>query len=157
MAARNAARAPDIHTILLPASPSMRTVPSTLVRQIARMGGNVDPFVSSVVARKLAEKSASRATAWPQPEGGGTGLIASTNSDGADSWPTGSSARKNWRAPHHDRRDPSAGARFERSRIKALKRHESCTCAGETATSTENSWPSRCSADTLIHRLTIGP
>ncbi len=59
IARRNVKRAPGIRTIFLPASPSMRTVSSTLVREIARMGGNVDLFVPAVVARKLTQKLAS--------------------------------------------------------------------------------------------------
>lgn len=59
MAGMNAALAPDIRTIFLPASPGVRIVSSTLVRQVARMGGNVDPFVPAAVARRLRQKSAS--------------------------------------------------------------------------------------------------
>ncbi|MFO1184129.1 MAG: pantetheine-phosphate adenylyltransferase [Bauldia sp.] len=59
MAGMNAALAPEIRTLFLPASPAARIVSSTLVRQLARMGGNIDPFVPEPVARKLRLKSGS--------------------------------------------------------------------------------------------------
>ena len=59
MAGMNSSLAGDIRTIFLPASPSVRIISSTLVRQVARMGGNVDPFVPDAVARKLTQRSAS--------------------------------------------------------------------------------------------------
>ena len=53
MAGMNGAMAPGLETIFLPASPQARHIPASLVRQIAAMGGDVAPFVSSAVARKL--------------------------------------------------------------------------------------------------------
>src|SRR4051812_15024914 len=41
MAGMNAAMAPDIQTMFLPASPLVRPITATLVRQIASMGGDV--------------------------------------------------------------------------------------------------------------------
>ncbi|WEX07446.1 pantetheine-phosphate adenylyltransferase [Chelativorans sp. AA-79] len=56
MAGMNETMAPDLQTVFLPASPSVRTITATLVRQIASMGGNVEPFVPAVVAAALKEK-----------------------------------------------------------------------------------------------------
>ena len=53
MAGMNGAMAPGLDTVFLPASPLTRHIAASLVRQIAAMGGNVAPFVSSAVARKL--------------------------------------------------------------------------------------------------------
>jgi len=53
MAGMNGTMAPDIETIFLAASPGTRHIAATFVRQIAAMGGNVSPFVSPAVARKL--------------------------------------------------------------------------------------------------------
>lgn len=53
MAGMNGAMAPDVETVFLAASPETRHIAATLVRQIAAMGGNVAPFVSAAVARKL--------------------------------------------------------------------------------------------------------
>ena len=53
MAGMNGAMAPGLDTVFLPASPQTRHIAASLVRQIAAMGGNVAPFVSSAVARKL--------------------------------------------------------------------------------------------------------
>jgi len=53
MAGMNGAMAPSLETVFLPASPPTRHIAATLVRQIAAMGGNVSPFVSPAVARKL--------------------------------------------------------------------------------------------------------
>ena len=53
MAGMNAAMAPDIQTIFMPASPSVRHITATLVRQIAAMGGNVKPFAPPEVVRAL--------------------------------------------------------------------------------------------------------
>src|ERR1700761_998658 len=50
MAGRNAAMAPDVQTIFLPAAPAVRPITATLVRQIAGMGGDVSAFVPSPVA-----------------------------------------------------------------------------------------------------------
>jgi pantetheine-phosphate adenylyltransferase len=56
MAAMNAAMAPDVQTIFFPASPAVRPITATLVRQIASMGGDVSPFVPEIVARNLKQK-----------------------------------------------------------------------------------------------------
>ena len=58
MAGMNETMAPDLQTVFLPASPSVRTITATLVRQIASMGGNIRPFVPAAVASALAEKFA---------------------------------------------------------------------------------------------------
>jgi pantetheine-phosphate adenylyltransferase len=44
--------------VFLPASPAVRHITGTLVRQIALMGGNVSEFVSPAVARRLKAKAA---------------------------------------------------------------------------------------------------
>jgi pantetheine-phosphate adenylyltransferase len=56
LAGMNAAMAPDILTVFLPASPSVRPITATLVRQIASMGGDVSPFVPPSVAAQLSKK-----------------------------------------------------------------------------------------------------
>jgi pantetheine-phosphate adenylyltransferase len=56
MAGMNETMAPDLQTVFLPASPSVRTITATLVRQIASMGGDIRPFVPEVVAGALASK-----------------------------------------------------------------------------------------------------
>lgn len=56
MAGMNETMAPDLQTIFVPASPSVRTITATLVRQIASMSGNVRPFVPSSVAVALEAK-----------------------------------------------------------------------------------------------------
>jgi pantetheine-phosphate adenylyltransferase len=56
MAGMNRSLRPDILTVFLPASPEVRHITATLVRQIARLGGRVDDFVPPEVARRLAEK-----------------------------------------------------------------------------------------------------
>jgi pantetheine-phosphate adenylyltransferase len=54
----NQTMAPDVQTVFLPASPGVRPITATLVRQIAAMGGNVAPFVPDSVARGLKAKFA---------------------------------------------------------------------------------------------------
>ena len=56
MAGMNETMAPELQTIFLPASPSVRTITATLVRQIAAMGGNIRPFVPANVAIALEAK-----------------------------------------------------------------------------------------------------
>ena len=56
MAGMNAAMAPDVQTLFLPASPMVRPITATLVRQIAGMGGDVSPFVPAAVAARLRAK-----------------------------------------------------------------------------------------------------
>jgi pantetheine-phosphate adenylyltransferase len=55
MSQMNAALAPDIDTIFMAANPATRMISSSLVKQIARMGGNIGAFVPQEVARRLAE------------------------------------------------------------------------------------------------------
>jgi pantetheine-phosphate adenylyltransferase len=45
MGQMNGAMAPDIETVFLAASPATRMIASSLVKQIARMGGDISPFV----------------------------------------------------------------------------------------------------------------
>jgi pantetheine-phosphate adenylyltransferase len=56
MAGMNGAMAPEVQTVFLPASPPVRPITATLVRQIARMGGDVSSFVPASVARRLTQK-----------------------------------------------------------------------------------------------------
>jgi len=56
MAGMNETMAPDLQTVFLPASPSVRTITATLVRQIAAMGGNIRPFVPAAVVGPLTDK-----------------------------------------------------------------------------------------------------
>ena len=58
MAGMNGEMAPDIRTAFLPASPDVRHITATLVRQIAGMKGNVAPFVPAAVAARLKKKLA---------------------------------------------------------------------------------------------------
>ncbi|MFN3867688.1 MAG: pantetheine-phosphate adenylyltransferase [Hyphomicrobiaceae bacterium] len=57
MAGMNGAMAPSIQTVFVAASPAVRHIAANLVRQIAAMGGDVAPFVSPAVARRLAAKA----------------------------------------------------------------------------------------------------
>jgi len=57
MAGMNGAMAPEVDTVFLPASPDVRHVTATLVRQIASLGGDVSDFVSREVARRLKAKA----------------------------------------------------------------------------------------------------
>ena len=56
MAGMNGVMAPEIRTVFLPASPGVRHVTATLVRQIAAMGGDVTPFVPPSVVERLKRK-----------------------------------------------------------------------------------------------------
>jgi pantetheine-phosphate adenylyltransferase len=56
MAGMNEAMAPEVHTVFLPASPTVRPITATLVRQIASMGGDVSNFVPKAVAARLKTK-----------------------------------------------------------------------------------------------------
>jgi pantetheine-phosphate adenylyltransferase len=58
MAGMNAAMAPEVQTVFLPASPEVRPITATLVRQIAGMGGDVSAFVPALVAGRLKKKFA---------------------------------------------------------------------------------------------------
>src|SRR5438270_5168510 len=53
MAGMNAAMAPAVQTVFLPASPAVRPITATLVRQIGKMGGDITPFVPASVAARL--------------------------------------------------------------------------------------------------------
>lgn len=52
----NGAMAPEIGTVFLPASPAVRPITATLVRQIAGMEGDVSGFVPENVANALSRK-----------------------------------------------------------------------------------------------------
>lgn len=58
LAGMNLAMAPGIRTVFVPASPAVRPITATLVRQIASMGGDVAPFVPALVAQALRAKFA---------------------------------------------------------------------------------------------------
>jgi pantetheine-phosphate adenylyltransferase len=60
MAGMNAGMAPEIQTIFLPASPAVRPIAATLVRQIAGMGGDVSGFVPATVTAQLKKKFAAK-------------------------------------------------------------------------------------------------
>jgi pantetheine-phosphate adenylyltransferase len=62
MAGMNGAMAPGIHTVFLPASPLARPITATLVRQIAKMGGDVTPFVPAAVAAHLKSKLSAKSS-----------------------------------------------------------------------------------------------
>ncbi|MEO1112035.1 MAG: pantetheine-phosphate adenylyltransferase [Pseudomonadota bacterium] len=53
MAGMNATLEPNIKTVFLPASPTVRHITATLVRQIAKMGGEISEFVPEPVASPL--------------------------------------------------------------------------------------------------------
>ena len=58
MSGMNSAMAPDLQTVFLPASPDVRHITATLVRQIAQMGGNVSSFVTAATEQRLKAKLA---------------------------------------------------------------------------------------------------
>jgi pantetheine-phosphate adenylyltransferase len=61
MGAMNEAMAPGIQTVFVPASPLVRPITATLVRQVAAMGGDVSPFVPASVAERIRAKFGARA------------------------------------------------------------------------------------------------
>jgi pantetheine-phosphate adenylyltransferase len=61
MAGMNGAMAPGVQTVFLPASPAVRPITATLVRQIAAMGGDVSSFVPPQVASRLSKKFTGKA------------------------------------------------------------------------------------------------
>ena len=61
MAGMNGEMAPGVQTVFLPASPMVRPITATLVRQIAAMGGNVSSFVPASIAARLKKKFAGKA------------------------------------------------------------------------------------------------
>lgn len=58
MAGMNATMAPDVRTVFVPAAPETSHITATLVRQIAKMGGDVAPFVPTPVLKALKAKLA---------------------------------------------------------------------------------------------------
>src|SRR5690606_25555334 len=56
MSSMYATIAPDVQPIFFPASPSLRPITATLVRQIAAMRGDVSAFVPGLVAERLQAK-----------------------------------------------------------------------------------------------------
>jgi len=58
MAGMNGIMSPELQTVFLPASPPIRPITGTLVRQIASMGGDVSPFVPPSVVDRLKAKFA---------------------------------------------------------------------------------------------------
>lgn len=58
MAGMNGTMAPDIGTVFVPAKPETRHITATLVRQIAKMGGDISRFTPPVVAEALRAKFA---------------------------------------------------------------------------------------------------
>ena len=57
MAGMNGTMAPKIKTVFVPAGPQVRAITATLVRQVAKMGGDVAPFVPQPVLVALAAKT----------------------------------------------------------------------------------------------------
>jgi pantetheine-phosphate adenylyltransferase len=62
MAGMNAAMAGAVQTVFMPASPAVRHITATLVRQIAAMRGDVSAFVPADVAQALQAKFKPAAT-----------------------------------------------------------------------------------------------
>lgn len=58
IAGMNQTMAPEVHTVFIPASTTVRPITATLVRQIASMGGDISPFVPKAVATRLKTKFA---------------------------------------------------------------------------------------------------
>ncbi|MEO0810689.1 MAG: pantetheine-phosphate adenylyltransferase [Pseudomonadota bacterium] len=58
MAGMNSEMAPQIQTVFLASSPAVRHIAANLVRQIAKMGGDLTHFVSDNVAEQLKNKFA---------------------------------------------------------------------------------------------------
>jgi pantetheine-phosphate adenylyltransferase len=56
MAGMNGRMAPEIRTVFLPASPEVRHITATLVRQIAAMGGDVSPFAPAEAVAALKKR-----------------------------------------------------------------------------------------------------
>ncbi len=59
MAGMNGVMVPEVQTVFLPASPEVRPITATLVRQIAKMGGDISHFVPASVAARLKAKFSS--------------------------------------------------------------------------------------------------
>lgn len=60
MAGMNQAMDQGLQTVFLPASPAVRHITATLVRQIASMGGDVSAFVPPAVNARLKQKFGAR-------------------------------------------------------------------------------------------------
>jgi pantetheine-phosphate adenylyltransferase len=58
LAGMNEVMAPEVHTVFVPASPVVRPITATLVRQIAGMGGDYSAFVPPQIAARLKAKFA---------------------------------------------------------------------------------------------------
>jgi len=58
MVSMNRTMAPEVETVFLTASPETSFISSTLVRQIAGMGGDFEAFVPGAVAAKMKERAA---------------------------------------------------------------------------------------------------
>ncbi|MGB6230262.1 MAG: pantetheine-phosphate adenylyltransferase [Litorimonas sp.] len=56
MAGMNDRLNPDIETVFLMADPQFQTIASRLVKEIARLGGDIDQFVTPEVALRLRDK-----------------------------------------------------------------------------------------------------
>ncbi|MEN9781392.1 MAG: Dephospho-CoA pyrophosphorylase [Pseudomonadota bacterium] len=63
LAGMNRALAPDVETVFLTPGDHYQFISSTLVREIATLGGEVDKFVSPLVVQRLREKLASKPAA----------------------------------------------------------------------------------------------
>jgi pantetheine-phosphate adenylyltransferase len=63
MAGMNETMVPEVQTVFLPASPLVRPITATLVRQIASMGGDVAAFVPAPIAARLKKKFAGKSGA----------------------------------------------------------------------------------------------
>jgi pantetheine-phosphate adenylyltransferase len=60
MSGMNGTMVPSVQTVFMPASPVVRPITATLVRQIASMGGDVSAFVPPAVAARLKAKFAGK-------------------------------------------------------------------------------------------------
>ena len=58
MAGMNARMDQDVQTVFLPASENTHFIASRFVKEIARLGGDIDSFVSPFVAKRIADKNA---------------------------------------------------------------------------------------------------
>ena len=56
MAGMNDRLNPDIETVFLMADPQFQTIASRLVKEIARLGGNVEQFVTPEVVKRLKDR-----------------------------------------------------------------------------------------------------
>jgi len=52
----NETMAPEVHTVFVPASAATRPIASSIIKQIAQMGGDITAFVPPVVAASLKTK-----------------------------------------------------------------------------------------------------